>query len=233
MTENNDLESGLSPVNLFENSNLTVDFSNNCYVKLTSLFTNIVIDRLKYESLVLLEKYSKRKDFLMKETEFTPRHITTVSGNQIINHSSFIPSLYSSDRVLDLLMKIADEEIFLTPDSADRHAIHRMHRRGDVHGGHVDDYAFVLITCLEAPKKNQGGQIEFVPYSLNIKDLGTNKSIVDHLEVGESYFMRSNKAVHRVLPLNDNVNRTVLVFTYADYQTKSLNVSYSSDSLYD
>ena len=169
----------------------------------------------------------------MIETDSTPRHISTVSGKKIGQHSLFIQMLYTNEKMIAFLSGVAGETLFLTPDLADRHAIHRMHRQGDIHGGHVDDYAFVLITCLEAPGRHQGGEIEFVPYSTNISDLKTNKVKTDVLEVGDAYFMRSNKAVHRVLPLKETVNRTVVVFTYADIETKDIKISYSSASLYD
>lgn len=208
-------------------------FAKDCYIKLPSFFKDAVLSRLKKEAFQLLEKQSKRKDFKMLETKGTFRHISTVSGNEISKHSSFIPMLYTNEKMIAFLREVAGETIFLTPDLADRHAIHRMHRQGDIHGGHVDDYAFVLILCLEAPDKHQGGGIEFVPYSKELNDLKTNKVRKDFLEVGDAYFMRSNKAVHRVAPLKETVNRTVVVFTYADLETKDIKISYSSASLYD
>jgi len=223
----------LSPLQDTTVENLQAEFARKCYLKLPKFFQDTIFSILKEEAFDLLERHARRKDFIMEETESTKRHISTVSGNKVKMHSSFIPALYENKVMIEHLEDIAGEKLFLTPDPADRHAVHRLHRQGDIHGGHVDDYAFVLIMCLEAPNADQGGEIEFVPNSTNIKDLGTSKSLIDRLEVGDAYFMRSNKAVHRVLPLKEDTNRTVVVFTYADLETKNISVSYSSDSLYD
>ena len=208
-------------------------FAKDCYVKISNLFDKDLFSSLRKETFSLLERKSKRKDFIMVETNKTKRHLTTVSGTKIHLHSELIPTLYAHKKIINFLSGIADEALSLTPDLADRHAIHRMHQEGDTHGGHVDDYAFVLIICIEAPHLSQGGEVEFVPNSIDINDLGTDKARRDTLNVGDAYFMRSNKAVHRVLPLKETTNRTVVVFTYADIETKDINVSYSSASLYD
>jgi len=209
------------------------EFAKYGYVKVSPLLTNDTIDILIEESNVLMDKYAKRKDFLMYETESTPRKISTVSGNIVNEESGFISSLYKNSQVVEFLEEISGNRLFETPDIADRHAIHKLHRKNDIHGGHVDTYPYVLITCLESPGRDGGGELEFVPNSLEIKDLGTEKSIKDILLTGESYFMRADKSVHRVLPLRKETNRTVLVFTYADLNSKNIEISYSSNKLYD
>ena len=209
------------------------EFAKLGYVKLTSFFTQDVIDSLIQESYRLLDTHAKRKDFLMDETNFTPRKISTVSGHVIDKESQLISDLYCNEGVLNFLEEIANVRLFETPDVADKHAIHKLHRKNDIHGGHVDTYPFVLITCLESPGQDGGGELEFVPNSLNLEDLGTEKAIRDTLKVGESYFMHASESVHRVLPLVKDTNRTVLVFTYADQQSKNIEVSYSSNKLYD
>ena len=209
------------------------EFEKFGYVKLNSFFTQDVIESLQKESQTLLGNYAKRKDFLMDETNFTPRKISTVSGHVIDKESRIISELYSNLDMVNFLEVVAKRKLFPTPDVADKHAVHKLHKKNDIHGGHVDTYPFVLITCLESPGVYGGGELEFVPNSLDINDLGTEKAIRDSLEVGESYFMHASKSVHRVLPLTRDTNRTVLVFTYADEESKDIDVSYSSNKLYD
>ena len=223
-----------TPISAFENVlNLQEEFRANKFVKLPSFFTNEKFQSLFNESINLLDSHSKRKDFLMEDTEFTPRRISTVSGNVIFNESSLITELYQNEDLISFLETIAEEKLYLTPDIADRHAIHRLHKKNDIHGGHVDTYPYVLITCLESPGIDGGGELEYVPNSLDIKDLDTDKAIRKFIDKGESYFMKAGLSVHRVLPLQKEVNRTVVVFTYADEVSKNIIESYSSNLLYD
>ena len=208
-------------------------FQDTGYVNLGCLFTPSVIDALLTESLGLLDRYSKRKDFYMDETNFTPRKISTVSGQVIDRESALITELYQSPPLIHFLEEVANDYLYPTPDIADRHAIHKLHKKNDVHGGHVDTYPYVLITCLESPGQDGGGALEFVPRSLNLDDLDTEKAIRDTLARGESYFMHASESVHRVMPLTKEANRTVLVFTYADEASKDIDISYSSSKLYD
>lgn len=223
-----------TPIIAYEDMHrLKEEFQKNKYVKLPGFFTKDKFKTLFNEAIHLLDTYSKRKDFLMEDTEFTPRKISTVSGNVIFNESSMITELYQEEELIAFLEEISGDKLFPTPDIADRHAIHRLHKKNDIHGGHVDTYPFVLITCLESPGKDGGGELEYVPNSLDIKDLGTDKAVRGYLDQGESYFMRASDSVHRVLPLKKEVNRTVVVFTYADEVSKDIIESYSSNLLYD
>ncbi|KAB8151542.1 hypothetical protein EZY14_017755 [Kordia sp. TARA_039_SRF] len=212
---------------------LTSEFDRIGYVKLASFFSEEVIENLQKEALRLLSKHGKRKDFVMDETDFTLRKITTVSGNLIDEESTMITDMYKDEKLISYLEEICDNKLFLTPDMADRHAIHMLHKKDDVHGGHLDTYPYVLITCLESPGVDGGGELEFVPFSENMDDLGSEKSVFDKLDVGDSYFMTASKSIHRVLPLKKDKNRTVLVFTYADEFSKDIEISYSSNKLYD
>ncbi len=44
--------------------------------------------------------------------------------------------------------------------------------------------------------------------------------------------MKANKTVHRVSPLREEAKGTNIIFTYADDETKNINISYSSQDLY-
>lgn len=212
---------------------LTSEFKRIGYVKLTAFFSEEVLENLQNEAFKLLNEFGKRKDFIMDETDFTLRKITTVSGNLINEKSPLLKNMYRDEKLISSLEEICDTKLFITPDIADRHAVHMLHKKNDIHGGHLDTYPFVLITCLESPGIDGGGELEFVPNSEDLNELGTEKSVIDTLDVGDSYFMAASKSIHRVLPLKRDKNRTVLVFTYADELSKDIEVSYSSNKLYD
>lgn len=209
------------------------EFRKLGFVKLPTLLNSTDYDLLFKESINLLENYSRRKDFVMEETNFTLRKITTVSGNVVSQRSKLISHFYQNKDLREFLEAIAETNLFLTPDSADRHTVHRMHHKGDEHGGHVDTYPYVLVFLLEHPKVDEGGELVFVPNSLEVDELGTEKAFKTTFHAGECYFMRAGSNVHCVLPLVTDCHRTVLVFTYADEITAVVSTSYSSDKLYD
>ena len=208
------------------------EFRKNRYLKFSGFFTDAAFDALQQETLALLDRHSKRKDFAMEETEFTLRKISTVSGNVIHATSPIITDLYANKHLISFLEQLAGTALYLTPDMDDRHAIHRLHREGDEHGAHVDTYPYVFIICLEGPGDEGGGELKFVYDSKNISDLESDRALCDVLRTGECYFMHSGLNVHCVLPLKKDVHRTVLVLTYADAESKDIDVSYSSSKLY-
>lgn len=203
------------------------------YLKLTNFFSEERFEILYDECMRLLNDHSKRKDFLMEETNSTPRKITTVSGKVIHDQSNIIKDLYRDSSLIEFLERVSNEKLYITPDIADRHAIHRLHKKGDEHGGHVDTYPYVFIIFLEHPDINEGGELEFVPDSINISDLNSEKVIRDSFKSGECYFMKAGVNVHCVKPLKVDSNRTVLVLTYANIDSKNITLSYSSNKLYD
>ncbi len=209
------------------------EFKLTGFTKLPNLLNEKEYTLLFNEAVRLLENFSKRKDFIMEETENTIRKISTVSGNIISNSSEIIPQFYQNQELVKFLGEIAETELFLTPDMADRHTVHRLHKKGDEHGGHVDTYPYVLVFLLEHPSFEEGGQLKFVPNSLDVKDLDTDKAIVASFKSGDCYFMKAGANVHSVLPLKKDAHRTVLVFTYADEVSNKILTSYSSNKLYD
>ncbi len=209
------------------------EFRETGFVKLPTLLNASDYQLLFDESVELLENHSKRKDFAMAETDFTLRKISTVSGNVISKTAKLIPGFYQNTELVNFLSSIAEIDLFLTPDPADRHTVHRLHNKGDEHGGHVDTYPYVLVFLLEHPRFDEGGELKFVPNSLEIKDLDTDKALVATFNDGDCYFMKAGSNVHSVLPLKKDCHRTVLVFTYADEVSTEILTSYSSDKLYD
>ncbi|MDM9582351.1 hypothetical protein [Nostoc sp. GT001] len=208
------------------------EFALNCYVKLPLFFNDDSFAILKTEVLRIFEQHSRRRDFNMKHEQNTPRHLSTVSGVAVAEHSQLIPALYRDSHLIEFLCGIAGTQVHLVPDPFDRHVIHRLDKIGDVHGGHLDTYAFAFAIFIETPPKKAGGCLEFVPHSMEISDLDTSlaKRVGHH--VGDCYFMKTNQSVHRVLPLSEEVKRTNLILTYADDETINIDISYSSQPLY-
>ncbi|MDF5714642.1 MAG: hypothetical protein PUP93_12315 [Rhizonema sp. NSF051] len=208
------------------------EFALNCYVKLPLFFNDDSFAILKTEVLKIFEQHSRRRDFNMKHEKNTPRHLSTVSGIAVAEHSQIIPDLYRNSQLIEFLCGIAGTQVYLVPDPFDRHVIHRLEKIGDVHGGHLDTYAYAFAIFIESPPEEAGGCLEFVPHSMEISDLDTPLAKQVGHNVGDCYFMKTNKTVHRVLPLGEELKRTNLIFTYADDETININMSYSSKPLY-
>ncbi|MEH2206186.1 MAG: hypothetical protein V7K53_19255 [Nostoc sp.] len=208
------------------------EFALNCYVKLPLFFNDDSFAILKAEVLRIFEQHSRRRDFNMKHEQNTPRHLSTVSGVVVAEHSQLIPALYRDSQLIEFLCGIAGTPVHLVPDPFDRHVIHRLDKIGDVHGGHLDTYAFAFAIFIETPPEGTGGCLEFVPHSMEISDLDTPFAKRVGHNVGDCYFMKTNKSVHRVLPLLEEVKRTNLILTYADDETINIDISYSSQPLY-
>ncbi|MEG4806094.1 hypothetical protein QUA82_00095 [Microcoleus sp. F8-D3] len=207
------------------------EFALNCYVKLPLFFNDDSFAILKTEVLRIFEQHSRRRDFNMKYDN-TPRHLSNVSGIAIAEHSPMIAALYCDSQLIEFLCGIAGTQVYSVPDPFERHVIHRLDKIGDVHGGHLDTYAYVFAIFIETPPEEAGGCLEFVPHSMEISDLDTPLAKRVGHNVGDCYFMKTNKAIHRVSPLWEEVKRTNLIFTYADDETRNIDISYSSPSLY-
>jgi len=221
-----------SPLRLVDGKSLRESFSQTLYLKFKSLFSEDFFEMLREEAFTLFEQHARRRDLIMQATQ-TPRHMSTVSGKLIQQHNGVIASLYANPQLLAFFTDITGDTILLNKDVLGRHVIHRLDRQGDTHGAHVDTSPYVLVICLESPGTGNGGGLEFVPFSEDVADLATSKMVSDTLGVGEAYFMKAGQAIHRVSPLTGDKTRTVIAFSYANNQTKDIEISYSSESLYE
>jgi hypothetical protein len=200
------------------------------YVHLPNFFEPATFSMLRQEIERLLEK-KHRKDFLMEDTDNTPRHISTVGGVMVTENSTLIPALYENAALMDFLEGVAGQPIYTVRDKNEHHVINCLHKVGDTHGGHVDSYAYAFNIFFDAPDVDGGGELVYVPNSTKISDLDTDKAIFAHNNVGDAYFFRTDLCAHRVNPLTKDGRRTILNLVYAEETTKDL-MSYSSSKLY-
>lgn len=177
-------------------------------------------------------RHKRRRDLFMPDSENTPRKMSILSGADISQMSSIIPMLYSDEQFREFLSAIAGEPVYPVPDSVENFVCNFLHSAGDTHGGHIDTYPFAFNVMIEAPDKDMGGLLEMVRGSSSIQDLDDETKVTRvYIPPEHCYFLRTDKAVHRVSPLIDSQRRTVINLAYAD--ASSLNVmSYSSSILY-
>jgi hypothetical protein len=211
-----------------ETADLRERFSNEGYVPLSNLLTPATLASLKEEAR-RLEALAKRRDFLMECMENSPRHMTTVGGQVIDRESALIANLYSSPPLLGFLRAVTGLPLTSVPDPLERHVANYLHRPGDTHGAHFDDFPVALILFMETPERPEdGGLLEFVANTTDLADIDTPRARRAFHRAGDAYLLRSDTTAHRVTPLTRQSRRVVLNFAYATPDTCAMTTPSAS-----
>ncbi|WP_254705885.1 HalD/BesD family halogenase [Streptomyces vilmorinianum] len=207
-------------------------FRTDGYLPLPGLLTPEGLEALREEAL-RLEKIARRRDFAMACMDGSPRHMTTLGGETIARESHLIPELYADAALSHLLATLTAERVVAVPDLLERHVLNILHREGDTHGAHTDDYPYALVLFLESPATpSDGGLLEFAPRAASLTALNTADSRAAHHHPGDAYLLRSDTTAHRVTPLTrPGLRRTVLNFAYTTTTTE-IRTTRSAHALY-
>lgn len=209
---------------------LREQFERERIVRLPGFFTPEGFDVLRREVERLLARVIRR-NLEVQGSEGTPRRMSTLGGDVVSEYSSLIPALYTDPGLLAFLSGVAGDEVLPVPDPVENHVLNVLHEMGDIHGGHVDTYAFAFNLCIEAPGPGGGGELEMVPGSTVLAELDGDAVRRVAVEPGEAYLLRTDDTAHRVAPLTRPGRRTIINLAYADPATVELQ-SYSSSVLY-
>jgi hypothetical protein len=210
-----------------ELSRISAEFKQHGVVNVTDCFDYEVRDALIKESLEAYKLFGKRKEFISKHGGHTPRIMYTVSKDNIDKAGNIIKDFYYNKKNLKLLSTILKENIHVLPYEDEKYVINIQRHKGDTHGWHWDDYAYALLLCVEAPKKEDGGFLQSIYNKDNNKfDIETlnqiissNPKIVESVyKTGDMYLLYGSKALHRVHPLVNDANRMTICFTYCNDQ---------------
>ena len=183
-------------------------FEHAGYLPLPGLVTPPVLAMLRVELAHLLER-ARRRDFEMECMGGSPRHMTTLGGIEITETAPVITELYHSPGLVDRLGRLVGLELEFADDPVERHVLNRLHRPGDTHGLHTDDYPLALVMFLESPTCEEGcGHLEFFDACK-----AGHSSVLTHA-AGDAYLLRADKLPHRVQPIHEGCVRTVLNFAY-------------------
>lgn len=186
----------------------TAQFDHAGYLALPGLLTPSALDELRCEA-ARLQTRAKRRDFRMECMGGTPRHMTTLGGIEIAETAPVISALYRDPLLLGTLGALVGLDLELAPDPVERHVLNVLHRSGDTHGLHTDDYPLALVMFLESPSCDAGcGHLEFFDACK-----AGHSSVKAHAP-GDAYLLRADKFPHRVQPIHDGCLRTVLNFAY-------------------
>ncbi|WP_405783164.1 hypothetical protein [Streptomyces sp. NBC_00859] len=217
-----------------ETDSLTGRFAADGYLPLPDFLTADGLRVLRQEAGRLEREEAARRDFTMESMAHSPRHMTTVGGHRIAQESGVIANLYRDPALLALLSTVFDRRVVPVEQPVERHVLNILHRPGDTHGAHTDDYPLALVLFIDAPPRPaDGGLLEFAPGTADLEALGGSGTRSLHHHPGHAYLLRSDLTAHRVTPLNRHgVRRTVLNFAYTvpDRQTQ---VTDSASRLYE
>ncbi len=183
-------------------------FAHAGYLPLRGLLNAGSLADLRAEVDHLLTE-ARRRDFDMECMGGSPRHMTTLGGIEISRMAPRITELYRSPDLIDRLGRLIGLELVLADDPVERHVLNRLHRGGDTHGLHTDDYPLALVMFLESPTCEEGcGHLEFFDACK-----AGHSSVLSH-DAGDAYLLRADRMPHRVRPIHDGCVRTVLNFAY-------------------
>ncbi len=165
---------------------------------------------LKATAKKLLDDVGKRKDFLMSQTENSPRFMKVVNGNAL-KKINYINSSYNCHNLRMFLNYVTDTTVINCSNLIEDMIITRLQKEMDTHGWHKDDYPYALIVGIES-SPSCGGLLEYRNNEGQICSF--------YLKEGDAYLMRTDKIQHRVSPLINNTPRTILNFTYGIKEQK-------------
>ncbi|MEU2247772.1 hypothetical protein [Streptomyces sp. NPDC019224] len=223
----------LAPHTVEQKAAARLRFETDGYSPLPGLLTPDGLGELRAEAQRLVDR-ARRRDFTMSCMDDSPRHMTTLGGHDIARDSPLLCELYGNPSLLGLVSEVAGEPAVTVPDPLERHVLNVLHRQGDTHGAHTDDYPYALVIFLEAPQSpDDGGLLQYLPRAGSLAELDTGQPHSVHHRAGDAYLLRSDTTAHRVTPLTrPGVRRTVLNFAYttrsaAPRRTQSARELYS------
>ncbi len=199
-------------------------FRRDHYVEIADFVPDAVWQQGKEEIRQLVGSAAVRRDVLMPTSDNSPRCFSSVGWKEINSLGNVIQTLYESAALQKLLCAIAGNYLIHPPHLPERYLITRMHKKGDTHGWHWDDYSYALIWLIECPPEGKGGHLQFVPGTTWNRDHPNIASILrEHKEMivekrpraGTAYLLRSDTSLHRVVPLAEDAERVVVSMAFA------------------
>jgi hypothetical protein len=215
--------------------NETQTLYTNGFVNITHLFDSTTLRLLQQHTLSAFKEKAKRKDFISKYGGNTPRHMYTVSKQNIDLHcGSFFYDFYKN--TIPLLSKLTNEPVLETPYIPEMYVINGLNDPNDTHGWHWDDYKYALVFIAQVPPKGCGAEVETIPDTGHL-----NKSIEEildshaphrsYFEENSIYLLLGEETLHRVTPIKEGYTRIGVAFTYTD--AKDLLVPKNNQSIED
>ncbi|MEV6973186.1 hypothetical protein [Kitasatospora sp. NPDC093806] len=194
---------------------LSERFRAEGYLPLPALLGPAALALLRAE-VARLEKLATRRDLTMAYMDDSPRHMTTLGGHVIARHSGLIDRLYRDPSLIALVGRVAGLDAVPVREPLERYVVNILHRPGDTHGAHTDDYPLALVLFADAPAgPGDGGLLEYVPRAGSLGALDTPAARPARHRPGDAYLLRSDTTAHRVTALRrPGIRRSVVNLAY-------------------
>ena len=213
---------------------MSIVFKDLNFGDLEKAHDELFLDPARFPGFISLEKaeylrrivFDNNQDQLLRrdfKKAGTPRFLQTLNGH-VLNKIPEINKLYNDPDLLEALNVIVNYDIYFQNEDAqfeyrvvpyddelDNIFATRLVREGDTHGFHFDYPCLGLIICLEAPPEGMGGEVEYKCIGPRGYPAGTE---IFHMNIGDAYLMPTTDIEHRVRPLKESFNRSMLSFSY-------------------
>lgn len=206
-------------------------FGQTGYVKLPGFLRRSVIQMLAKE-LQRLGQFRQRKDFTMPLYQ-TPRNLSVLGGSSIIQLSHILPMFYCNRDLRQTLSEIIGMELFTVHHKEEFMVANFLDGSGDTHGWHLDDPRYAFIVILDAPPKDFGGNVEFIPdwrSFCSTHGLQSDGEIDEAIQqarsrsmihvarhsAGDCYLLNAAKNLHRVTRVLRSYTRVALNLAFDD-----------------
>jgi hypothetical protein len=215
-------------------------YQEHDYAEITSFMPGDVWRTALYELEELFETQARRRDLIIKQSGNTPRKYSNLDRDSLAEGSNVIPAVFRAPGLYTLLGDIVGEKVLPVPYLPEEYIASRLHKPGDVHGWHWDDYTFALIWVFKMPDERNGGSLEYVkrvPWNREdpqVDELVAKGPVISrHPTVGSAYLLKADTALHRVAPLRYEAERMIVCYSFATEADLDREVDHESmEALY-
>lgn len=188
----------------------------------------------------IFDKQAKRRDLIIKQSGNTPRKYSNIDRDALAQGSTVVPEIFRSPALYRLLEDIVGEKVLPVPYLPEEFIAARLHKAGDVHGWHWDDYTWALVWIFKMPDERNGGSLEYVQRvewdreNPRVEELVAQGPVQrKHPTVGSAYLLKADTALHRVSPLSYDAERMIVCYSFATEADLSRPVDHESmEALY-
>jgi hypothetical protein len=213
---------------------LRAAYTDSDFAEITSFMPLGIWETALAELESLFLNRSRRRDLVVAQSGNTPRKYTNLDRDVLLA-SEVVPAVFQSKALYEYLEAIVGETVYPIPYVPEEFIAARLHKAGDVHGWHWDDYTFALVWIFKMPDEENGGSLEYVKRApWNREEPQVDKLVAcgpvlrRHPRVGSAYLLKADTALHRVSPLRYDAERMIVCYSFATIADLTRDVDHDS-----
>jgi hypothetical protein len=205
------------------------------YAEIDQFMPDHVFDLALRELTAVFARDAHRRDLIIRQSGNTPRRYSNVDRDSLSASCTVVPEVFRSPALYRLLTEIVGEKVLPIPYLPEEYIASRLHRAGDVHGWHWDDYTWALVWIFQMPPEANGGSLEYIRRApWNRQDPQVERLVQAgpvtrrHPGVGSAYLLKADTALHRVSPLTRDDERLIVCYSFASEADLTREVDHDS-----